>query len=125
MANNPTTLLGVATIDLAGQYMPSGPGAALEPGGLVRTTKAGDQVHGPTATAKQSKLTCTFPAQAGIDVTAVNAFRGGMTFVGDNGVTLTVSDMWCMGDARLTAGPTGEIAATFEGTPAQIMGVPV
>jgi hypothetical protein len=124
MAINPTQVLGVATIELAGAYMPSGPGASLEPGGLARTTKLGDQVHGPTATARQSKLTATFAAQAGVDVNAVNAFRGGMIMKGDNGITYSVSDMWCMGDARVTAGPSGEISATFEGTPAQIMGVP-
>jgi hypothetical protein len=116
--SNPTDILGTLTILLDDDYVPSVEGASLEPGGFKRTTKSGDQVHGPTQTAAPSRVTARFPAQNGVDETMINAFRGGATFQGDNGVTWSIVDLWCLGDAKVTAGPTGEISATFEGKPA-------
>lgn len=121
MAGDANQVLGIASIQLAGDYYPSAENAKLTLGGVARKTFVGDQVHGYSETAKQSRLEARFPAQQAVSVAAINAFKGPITFQGDNGVTWVVPNAWCLGDAAVQA-TSGEISATFEGLAAQEQG---
>lgn len=112
-------ILGLADIVVDGLTILSGSDSTLEPGGVNRTARKGNKVHGFSEEVMESKLETTVSIDAGFSLDYFRNITGAtVNFKADTGQTWSIQGAW------VSAPPTinqkdGSAKVTFEGPPAE------
>lgn len=120
-----TQRLGKAYIKVDGELLETMPGAKLDPGGVTRTTVAGNnRVLGYSEKPKQSRLECQIAMGAQTSLARLGAIKDAtVTFECDTGQTFVMRNAWLTDTPNATDGDGGQVPLIFEGQPAEEMGV--
>lgn len=115
-------ILGQATVEIDGKTYKTEEGAAsLNLGGKVGTTRNGpDGPVGASYKTTPSKLQLTILPTSDMDDQAFRSAKEiSYTFIGDNGLTYTVSEAWVTELGDISTGDNSGWQVTLEGKPAQ------
>lgn len=113
-------LVGSVSLLINGEKLNSQPGASIVLGGFTRTPQKGsDRIAGDTEEIDPCVITATFNVALGDDIVKLNQTRDAdATFLCDNGIVLTSSEVFSLGDGELSDGGGG-LSLTFNGQPAK------
>lgn len=115
-------ILGRATVKMDGAVLMSHPGASLQLGGITRTTRTGNSVHGYSEQVQPSRLECRVSLTAQTDMAALRAAADvTLTFECDTGQTYVVGRAWLTEPPTITDGNDSNVGLIFEGDPAEEM----
>lgn len=113
-------ILGRATIKMDGALLLTHPGASLQLGGVNRTTRTGNSVHGYSEQVQQARLECQVSLTGQTPLSAIRAAADvTVTFECDTGQTYVVSPAWLVEQPTITDGPDSNVTLIFEGPPAE------
>lgn len=122
MAKN--QVLGRASIKVDGQLLQSHPGAMLDIGGVTRTSVVGNEVHGYSEAAKQSRLECEISYTGETSLAELARISDAViTFETDTGQIYVIGGAWIVDPPTVTDGSDGRVPLVFEGPPAEEMTV--
>ncbi len=114
-------LMGRVTIRAAGQVLKTNAGATLDPGGVIRTPRPGDNdADGFTESLGNSTIECNVQMREGTSIASLQAIADGtFTFECDTGQTYIINHGY-NGPAP-TLNSDGTAKCTFHGPPAEEM----
>lgn len=112
-------ILGLADIVMDGVTLLSGADATLNPGGVNRTVRKGNTVHGYSEEVQESELEVSVSIDADFSIdTFRNAVGVTVNFAADTGQSWMINGAWCAKPPPIGQ-KDGTAKVTFNGPPAE------